>query len=51
MASDFLNDVAHDAAMAMKSTDSSPYSLKKEGSKTAQIRTRRDWKNHGKYEK
>ena len=39
MASDFLNDVAHDAAMAMKSTDSSPYSLKKEGSKTAQIRT------------
>lgn len=39
MANDFLNDVAKDAAEAMKSTDSSPYRLKKEGSKTAQIRT------------
>ena len=39
MANDFLDDVEKDAAKAMKSTDSSPYRLKKEGSKTAQIRT------------
>lgn len=39
MANDFLNKVAKDANKAIKATDSSPYRLKKEGSKTAQIRT------------
>lgn len=39
MANDFLSKVAKDANKAIKATDSSPYRLKKEGSKTAQIRT------------
>ena len=39
MPSDFLNKVAKDADRVIKSTSSSPYRLKKEGSKTAQIRT------------
>lgn len=39
MADDFLNKVAKNASKAIKATDSSPYRLKKEGSKTAQIRT------------
>lgn len=39
MANDFLSKVAKDANKAIKANDSSPYRLKKEGSKTAQIRT------------
>lgn len=39
MANDFLSKVAQDANKAIKATDSSPYRLKKEESKTAQIRT------------
>ena len=39
MANDFLSKVAKDANKAIKATDSSPYRLKKEGSKIAQIRT------------
>lgn len=39
MTNDFLNKVAKDADKAIKANDSSPYRLKKEGSKTAQIRT------------
>ncbi|OUN44686.1 hypothetical protein B5G22_09420 [Limosilactobacillus reuteri] len=38
MANDFLSKVAKDANKAIKANDSSPYRLKKEGSKTAQIR-------------
>ncbi|MBC6909807.1 hypothetical protein DT304_00460 [Lactobacillus reuteri] len=39
MTNDFLNKVAKDADKAIKANDPSPYRLKKEGSKTAQIRT------------
>lgn len=39
MANDFLSKVAKDANKAIKANNSSPYRLKKEGSKTAQIRT------------
>ena len=38
MAEDFLKEVANSAEKVIKSNDSSPYKLKKEGSKTAQIR-------------
>lgn len=38
MANDFLSKVAKDANKAIKANYSSPYRLKKEGSKTAQIR-------------
>lgn len=38
MTDDFLNKVAKDADRAIKSNAPSPYRLKKEGSKTAQIR-------------
>ena len=38
MSEDFLSKVAHNADKAIKSTDSSPYRLKKEGSRTTQIR-------------
>ena len=39
MADDFLNKIADSADKAIHSNESSPYRLKKEGSKTAQIRT------------
>lgn len=39
MADDFLNKIANSADRAIHSNESSPYRLKKEGSKTAQIRT------------
>lgn len=39
MTNDFLSKVAKDANKAIKANDSSPYRLKKEGSRTAQIRT------------